>query len=136
MGTSMWMADVATSEYYINGAPSPSDFGFLGAGGFTGSSESSGGISSFTMVIARSLERSPPLGQWFMMELCTLLKYSHCRRLLGAKEVALSSVLLSGVGGRGVSCEDSLPARSSCSCSGVNSDGTLLCPPLCQEWGE
>ena len=78
MGTSMWMADVATSEYYIDGAPSSSDFGFLGAGGSTGSSESLGGISSLTMVIARSFERSLPLGRWLMMELCTLLKYSHC----------------------------------------------------------
>ena len=50
MGTSMWMADVATSEYYIDGAPSPSDFGFLGAGGSTGSSETLGGISSLTIV--------------------------------------------------------------------------------------
>ena len=124
MGTSMWMADVATSEYYIDGAPSPSDFGFLGAGGSTGSSESSGGISSFTMVIARSFERSPSLGRRLMMELHTLLEYSHCWRSLGVKEVALSSVLSSGVGGQGVSCEDSSPARSSCSCLGVNSNRT------------
>ena len=58
----MWMADVATLEYYINGAPSPSDFGFLGAGGSTGSLETSGGISSLTIVMARSFERSLPLG--------------------------------------------------------------------------
>ena len=120
----MWMADVATLEYYIDGAPSPSDFGFLGAGGSTRSSEPSGGISSLTMAMARSFERSLPLGRWLMMELRTLLEYSHCRRLLGAKEVALSSVLSSGVGGQGVSWEDSSPARSSFSCSGVNSNGT------------
>ena len=102
----MWMADVATSEYYIDGALFPSDFGFLGAGGSTGSSETLGGISYLTMVMARSFERSLPLGRWLMMELRTLLEYSHYRRSLGVKEVALSSVLSSGVGGRGVSWED------------------------------
>ena len=70
-----------------------------------------------------------------MMELRTLLEYSHCQRSLGAKEVALSNVLLSAVGGRGVSWEDSSPARSSYSCLGVNSNGTSPVSAVVSEVG-